>query len=91
MYPTTIDLIQRIHEERIRGARLPRPEWMYDAPQAARERRRSTSARRLRRAVATVLRLLAASIEPYAQTGQAWDRPAGLANVHSFRREQPLP
>jgi hypothetical protein len=53
-----------IHEERIRAAQARRPEWMYEAALAARQRQSGSVSRRVRFSMAQVLRQIAASIEP---------------------------
>jgi hypothetical protein len=65
MIPTShYQLALLIHEERIRAAQAPRPEWMYTAALPGRPRHRPSASRQLRHSVAQALRRIAASVEP---------------------------
>lgn len=63
------ELARLLHEERIRAAKAPRPEWMYAAARPARLNYAAIVSRHLRISVAQALRHLAASVEP---SGSNW-------------------
>ena len=63
-------LARLIHEERIRAAQAPKPEWMYTAALPARRQTGPSASGQLRCSVAQFLRRLAASVEPRGSTWQ---------------------
>ncbi len=79
MMPVPYWHLARLHEERIRAAQAPRPEWMYEAALAARPRQGSGAAQQFRVLIAQALRRLAARVEPRGSTWQ----PAGSGHPAS--------
>jgi hypothetical protein len=63
MIPISPELIRQIHEERIRGSLIPRPDSYWEVARPARPSRLASAGRQLRISVAQALRWFAARVE----------------------------
>jgi hypothetical protein len=62
------NVARMLHEERIRAAQTPKPEWMYEAALAPRPRHGERISKHVRSLVASALHRLATSVDPQSST-----------------------